>query len=271
MGQIGSWNGFIFEVSPARVRGFKGLSIRGGSEIEEKVSEKYKYAERLNSTATEVSLEVYLNAYLGCNVRDEAMGFVDAATEGAASYFYVSGKKLLPVKLMLTAAEVIETEHSTTGEWISCRVQLTMKQSEKYPEGSTSAGGGGGSSGGGGSTGGAQPQKENVKQQSWTEKPAEIIKSSVSAITEGAKNLLGAVSEKIAGLPDSVKTKKNETTQAAESSIKQKVNAAKQTTTAGKQASYAGLKTTAAGKTASAQTTAKTGGAAKGKITAIAK
>ena len=267
MAEIGSWNGFIFEVSPTRVRGFKGLTIRGGSETEEKVSGKYKYVERLNGSPTEVTIEVYLNAYLGCDVRDEAMAFVNAATEGEKNYFYVAGKKLLPVQLMLTGAEVTETEHAPTGEWVSCRINLTMKQCEKYPKGSS--GSGGSSSSGNGSSGSSQPKKETVKQQSWTEKPAEAVKSAVSAVTEGAKKLVNAVAEKIAAVPSSAKTVKKTTTTAAESSIKKKVSAAKQATTGGKKATAASKKTTTA--SAVKKTSTAKGGAAKGKITAVAK
>lgn len=131
MGLMGSWHGFNFEVSPSVVRGFTGLTIKGGSETEDKVSEKQKYVERKNSSATEISMSVGLNTYLGCNVRDEAIAFIDTAMEGASNYFYVGGKKLVCYKLMLTQAEIAETMIAPNGTWVSCRVNLTFRQCEK--------------------------------------------------------------------------------------------------------------------------------------------
>ena len=163
MGQIGSWNGIVFEVSPNVVRGYTGLAIEGGSQTEEKVSDKYAYVQRKNSTPTSVNMDVYLNAYLGCNVRDEAMAFIKAATDGAKNYFYVAGKKLVECQLMLVSAKVTEVTSTPTGEWTSCKIALTMKQCEKYSGGSSSVSGGGGSSGGKKTS---QPKKETVKQQS---------------------------------------------------------------------------------------------------------
>lgn len=131
MGLMGSWHGFNFEVSPSVVRGFTGLTIKGGSETEDKVSEKQKYVERKNSSVTEISMSVGLNTYLGCNVRDEAIAFIDTAMEGASNYFYVGGKKLVCYKLMLTQAEIAETMIAPNGTWVSCRVNLTFRQCEK--------------------------------------------------------------------------------------------------------------------------------------------
>lgn len=136
MAEIASWNGHSFVVSPTVVRGFTGLTIKGGSETEDKTSGGDKYVSRKNSSPSQVSLTAELNALLGCDVRKEAMKFIDDANAGSKGYFYMAGKKLLPCQLMLTEASVTETTISPNGTWLSCKVQLTMKQCGKY-DGST--------------------------------------------------------------------------------------------------------------------------------------
>lgn len=137
---MASWNGFNFEVSPYVVRGFEGLTIKGGTETEDKVAEEQKYVERKNSTTTEISLSIYLNTYLGCSVREEANRFIRSAMDGDANYFYVGNQKLVTYKLMLTQAEVTEVEIAPEGTWVSCKIKLTMKQCEKYKTKSSSSG-----------------------------------------------------------------------------------------------------------------------------------
>lgn len=132
MAEIASWNGHSFVVSPTVIRGFTGLTIKGGSETEDKTSGGNKYVSRKNSSPSQVSLTAELNALLGCDVRKEAMKFIDDANAGSKSYFYMAGKKLLPCQLMLTEASVTETAISPNGTWLSCKVQLTMKQCGKY-------------------------------------------------------------------------------------------------------------------------------------------
>ena len=258
MGQIGSWNGIVFEVSPNVVRGYTGLAIEGGSQTEEKVSDKYAYVQRKNSTPTSVNMDVYLNAYLGCNVRDEAMAFIKAATDGAKNYFYVAGKKLVECQLMLVSAKVTEVTSTPTGEWTSCKIALTMKQCEKYSGGS-SGGGGGGSSGGKKTS---QPKKETVKQQSWVEKAVDAVKTGVSTVVNAAKNVVSKVTDAI----KNVASKATSTTaKKAESTIAKKVSAVKKVTTAAKAATTT-KKTTTVQKPA-----AKTASTARGKIKVIAK
>lgn len=132
MAEIASWNGHSFVVSPTVIRGFTGLTIKGGSETEDKTSGGDKYVSRKNSSPSQVSLTAELNALLGCDVRKEAMKFIDDANAGSKGYFYMAGKKLLPCQLMLTEASVTETSISPNGTWLGCKVQLTMKQCGKY-------------------------------------------------------------------------------------------------------------------------------------------
>ena len=172
MAIMGSWNGFDFEVSPSVVRGFTGLTIKGSSETEDKVSDKQKYVQRVNSAVTEIALTVYLNAYLGCNVRDETLRFVETAMEGVSNYFYIAGSKLVNCKLMLVAAEITETQLAPGGTWLSCAVSLTFKQADKYAGISAGA-----------STGTAA-SKTTVKSNSVIKQAAEVITGSAQVLTD---------------------------------------------------------------------------------------
>lgn len=194
MAIIGSWNGFDFEVSPSVVRGFTGLTIKGSSETEDKVSDKQKYVQRVNSAVTEIALTVYLNAYLGCNVRDEALRFVETAMAGESNYFYVAGSKLVNCKLMLVAAEVKETELAPGGAWLSCAVGLTFKQADKYA-GLTSGSGDPGTS-----------SKSTLKGNSIFKKAAETIQPAAaliksSSLYTGAQTLAANAISKALGIP----------------------------------------------------------------------
>ena len=182
MAEIGSWNGHAFTVTPQVIRGFSNLSIKSGSETEDQTSDGQKFATRKNSRPSEVSVVVTLNAFAGCNVRQEAMKFIDDARDGAANYFYLGGKKLLTCQLMLIDANVSETEIAPNGTWVSCKVALKMKQCSKYDgvvlPGSSSSGGGG-SSGGGSSGSGKSSKKRSTKSTS-AKKNADDVVDTVS-------------------------------------------------------------------------------------------
>lgn len=152
MAKVAKWNNHTFEVSPGLIRGFTGLQIKGSSETEDKEINKEKFVTRKNAKPTEISLTAVLNALLGCDVRNEAMQFVADAKAGKTGYFYIGNKKLMTCQLMLTEADVSETQITASGKWVSAQVQLSFKQASK-DDGSTSAQSTGGSSGSTGSTG----------------------------------------------------------------------------------------------------------------------
>lgn len=131
MAEIGRWGGHKFEVSNNVVRGFTGLQIRGSSEMEDKETEEQKYVSKKSSKPTEVSMTIHLNASLGCDVRTEALAFVDEATAGKTDYFYMGSKKLVTCQLMLTEATVKEIGLVNNGTWTQADVQITMKQCDK--------------------------------------------------------------------------------------------------------------------------------------------
>lgn len=131
MGQIALWNNHSFTVSPTLIRSFTGLTITAGSEVEEKTSNNQNYVYRKNGAPSEVTLTAELNAMAGCNVKNEALAFVEEAHAGAQAYFYIGGKKLLTCQLMLTEAQISEVMLAPGGAWISCKVALTMIQCSK--------------------------------------------------------------------------------------------------------------------------------------------
>ncbi len=203
MAVIGKWNNHTFEVSSHVVRGFTGLTIRGSSEIEDKTSNSEKYVSRKNANPTEISLTVGLNALTGCDVRNEAMAFVEDARCGAKGYFYIGGKKLVTCQLMLTEASVDETEISAGGKWTKCSVKLTMKQCTKI-DGSTggtgSSGSGGGSSGGGSSAKKKSSTKKSVKKTS--------VIGAVAGAVAGIAGAVVAVASKAGALKSAVSSVK---------------------------------------------------------------
>ena len=183
MAETGRWRGHVFEVSPTLIRPFSDLSITGSSEVEDKVSDEQKYVRRVSGNAAEVSLKAILNAYLGCDVRAEAMAFIEDATAGETGYFYVGGRKLLPEELMLTEARTEEIEIAPDGTWTRCAVSLTMKQSGKG-----SGSGGSSSSSGSSSGGGKPPEKNSVKPEA--EKIVEVAAGAVKDLAAKASQYL---------------------------------------------------------------------------------
>ncbi len=144
MGEIARWNGHKFEVSSNVIRSFTGLSIKGSSETKDKKSSNQKYVERKNGKPKEISLTANLHTQLGCDVKSEAMAFVDEATAGKKDYFYIGSKKLMTCSMMLTEASVDEIGITNSGAWTKADVKLTFKQCSKNDSDTSSSGGGGG-------------------------------------------------------------------------------------------------------------------------------
>jgi len=143
MAETGSWNGRVFEVTNTRVMSFEGLTIDTGAETKVKTAGKQQYVTYKAGTPANVNISVTLLAAFGVDVRAEAMGFLMDAQAGAQSYFYVGNGKLLACQLMLTEAKVDETNIAPSGEWVSAKVALTMKQASKYDGAAGSSSGSG--------------------------------------------------------------------------------------------------------------------------------
>ena len=131
--EIGRWNGHQFIVSPTLIYSFTDLTIKGSSELQSKDDSEQGYVSRKGSNPTEVTLTVHLNAMTGCNVRKEAMAFVEDAFNGKRDHFYVGNSKLVSSILMLTDAQVKEVEIAGDGKtWVRADVALTMKRCNTY-------------------------------------------------------------------------------------------------------------------------------------------
>lgn len=144
--ETGRWNGHTFVVSPTLIRGFTALTLKAASETKEKTSGNQKYASRKNGKPVEVTMTVTLSALTGCNVRNEATEFAKDAVNGKSDYMYVGEKKIATCKLMLIEANVTEIKIAPSGQWISCQIQLTFRQSSKFSGSSSSSSGTGSSS-----------------------------------------------------------------------------------------------------------------------------
>ena len=246
MAEIASWNGHSFTVSPKLIRGFTGLTIKGSSETEDKTSDGQKYVSRKNSNPSEITLTAELNALTGCDVKNEALKFVDEARSGAKNYFYMGGKKLITCQLMLTEASVSETTIAPNGTWISCKVKLTMKQCAKYDGTGSSSSSSSFSSGSSSSSSGSK--KTSTKKTSTTTtkktttaavvgavagavaavaKTATTVVKAVSAASKTASALKTAVAAVNNAKKTSSTTKKTSVVSKVTSAIKNKIKALK--------------------------------------------
>lgn len=169
--EIGKWNGHKFVVSSKLIRGFTGLQIKGSSELKSAKDSGQGKVKRKGANPTEISMTIKLNAFVGIDVRKEAMAFVKEARAGKKGYFYIGKKKLVSCKLMLTEATVKEVEISIGGKWTSAEVLVTMKQCNKGGKSSSSSSSnksGGSSSSGSGSGGNGGSNKTSVRSSSPT-------------------------------------------------------------------------------------------------------
>lgn len=152
------------------MRPFKDFQIVSECETEDKTADAQKYVSAKNGKPIQITTTVTLNAYLGANVRGDAIGLIDAAQRSYQGYFYIQSKKLFPFMLMLTRASIKNFVLSPNGQWIACDIDLTLKQSSKdWINGAPASSSGGGSSGGGSSGGGSSSsgsKKASVKQKS---------------------------------------------------------------------------------------------------------
>lgn len=236
MAEIASWNGHSFTVSPKLIRGFTGLTIKGSSETEDKTSDGQKYVSRKNSNPSEITLTAELNALTGCDVKNEALKFVDEARSGAKNYFYMGGKKLITCQLMLTEASVSETTIAPNGTWISCKVKLTMKQCAKYDgTGSSSSPS---SSSSGSSSGSSSSKKSSTKTTSTTT----VKKAAAAGVAGAVAGAVAAVASKVKTTVTSVASKVSGALKSAVAAV----NAAKKTSSTTKKTSVVSKVTSAA-------------------------
>lgn len=201
MATIANWNGHTFVVSPSLIRGFTDMTIKGACETTDKNSDKQKYVERKYGEIPEISMTVGLNAQTGVtDVFQEAMEFVQEATAGATSYFYMGSSKLIPAKMMLTQAEVVQIVHmpGEGNKWISCDVKLTFKQGGKNDSGSGKSGGG--SSGSGSlKSSGSGSKKASVKTNTLTDVVTNVVDAAKDLANRGLNFVKSLISNAKAG------------------------------------------------------------------------
>ena len=159
-------------------------------------------------------MTVILSAYLGCDVREEAMAFIEDARNCEEGYFYIAGKKLLPETLMLTEAQVSEVQLSPSGEMVHAQVQLTMKQSDKgNAKGSGSATQSKGNkknSGNGGNKSGTTPGRDKEKQKYELKTVDDIIKKAEAMSEKEMYGQRSNASRNYVSYGDYVKKKKQQ-------------------------------------------------------------
>lgn len=187
MAVIGQYGGWTFEIRANYMRPFKDFQIVSECETEDKTADAQKYVSAKNGKPIQITTTVTLNAYLGANVRGDAIGLIDAAQRSYQGYFYIQSKKLFPFMLMLTRASIKNFVLSPNGQWIACDIDLTLKQSSKdWINGAPASSSGGGSSGGGSSSSGSK--KASVKQKSTIARSiAKVVASVVSKVNSALK------------------------------------------------------------------------------------
>lgn len=164
MALLAEWNGHRFEVTPYAVRGFGDMEISGSCkttdtskkftinvpnlnkktgerQYDKKGNLKTKKENHTNAfkkysagQAIEISFSAYLHTQLGCDVRNEAMDFINDAERGAKAYLYVDGHKIVTCEMMLTKASVTDVKIAANGWWLSATVKLTMVQASTFDQ-----------------------------------------------------------------------------------------------------------------------------------------
>lgn len=144
-----SWGGSRFFVTPTFVRSYKNLQISASCDTEDEESGGEKYARKKNDGAYKFNLTAILDKRLGeADVRTEALRLAESARTGTKDYVYNCGSKLFTPQMMGADATIKNIVCTPGGEWISCEVDITLKQCSKNDGttgGSSSTGSGGGS------------------------------------------------------------------------------------------------------------------------------
>lgn len=142
---IVTWSGnggISFFVKPNKIQGVSELNIEASANVEEKEENSEKFAKKKTNGSIQITIRAYLNAFLGADVQETVNKAIEAARKGESGYFYSYGKKLFSNQFMMTEAKATNILMSGTGAWVSCELNLTLKQSSKA-DGSVQPTGGG--------------------------------------------------------------------------------------------------------------------------------
>lgn len=163
MALLAEWNGHRFEVTPYAVRSFGDLQISGSCKtsdtnksftvkvpaLDRKGQRQYDKKGNLktknethknffkkfsNGQPIDLSFSAYLHMQLGCDVRNEAMDFINDAEKGSKGYLYIDGHKIVTCEMMLTKANVTDVKIAANGWWLSATVKLTMVQASTFDQ-----------------------------------------------------------------------------------------------------------------------------------------
>ena len=207
-----SWGDNRFFATANHVRSYKSLQITTSCATEDEENGGDKYVKKKKNGGYEVKFTAILDKRLGeSDVRKVALHLAEVARTGAKNYIYCSGSKLFTPQMMGTGASIKNIVVAPDGTWISCEVDLTLKQCSK---GDGSTGSSSGSSGGGGGggykysvtvyysgssgavssvTGYSNVSKEDARKKAWAKVPgnaqwASETKKQATNQTTNAKN-----------------------------------------------------------------------------------
>lgn len=228
-----SWGNHRFFATPGHVRSYKSLQIATTCNTEDEENGGTKYVKKKNDGGYEMKFTAILDQRLGeTDVRAAAMALAEDARTGAVGYVYNCGSKLFTPQMMGTGATIKNIVTTPSGIWISCEVDMTLKQCSKGDgsTGSSSGGGGGGGGGGGykysvtvyysGSSGAIQSvtgysnvSQDDARKKAWAKVPGNAqwasetkkqatnqttsAKKSAEQTTQNAKNASKYVNDKI--------------------------------------------------------------------------
>jgi hypothetical protein len=128
----GGGGGISFFVRPNEIRGLSDISISADAETEEQTAWGEKVTVKKNAGGYQIQLTGELNAALNVDVKEVALQITEAARNGDSGYFYIGDEKLFPSSFMCVSANVNNIRLMANGKWVSCTVQMTLKQCEKY-------------------------------------------------------------------------------------------------------------------------------------------
>lgn len=207
-----SWGDNRFFVTANHVRSYKSLQITTSCATEDEENGGDKYVKKKNNGGYEVKFTAILDKRLGeSDVRKVALHLAEVARTGAKNYIYCSGSKLFTPQMMGTGASIKNIVIAPDGTWISCEVDLTLKQCSKGDGSTGSSSGSGGGGGGGGYkysvtvyysgssgavssvTGYSNISKEDARKKAWAKVPgnaqwASETKKQATNQTTNAKN-----------------------------------------------------------------------------------
>ena len=131
---IVTWSGnggISFFVKPKTIQGIKGFNIHSSTDTEDMENDGEKFIQKKNAGSIEITLNAELNGFVGADVKGIADRAIDAARRGEIGYFYCYGKKMYASQFMMTSAEANDIVLNSKGGWISCTLNMTLKQSTK--------------------------------------------------------------------------------------------------------------------------------------------